>query len=138
MIELKSGAFDFGSIVVTCDTTKSELLDAYRGTISESFSGGNRVDLKKPIEFGRSFWWCVFTFSSSGVISSIELIPYGFEYRSEKWDMKGRQEERRQYCEGWLYFHLGAPHKQGERTEYKFDTVKYFCSDCIRIQFPRH
>ena len=126
MTDLKKGIIDFGDIVVTKDTTREDLLHAYGDKLS-AVSIDTYVRFKRLFTIAGHQFGCGFWFGKNGVIESIELTPF-IDYKSEDWDRTGRQEERRQFCDKWLYDRLGEPHKIifGD-IEYTFQNVRVSC-----------
>lgn len=126
MTDLSKGILDFGEIVVTPDTAKEELLSVYGEKLS-------LISTDKYLKFKRSFWVdgtefsCLFVFDADNKLDYVKLSPY-IDYKSEDWDRFGQQEERRRFCDKWLYERLGAPHKtlSGD-IEYTFISHKIGC-----------
>ena len=69
---------------------------------------------------------CFFTLDEEGNISRIQMRPC-INYKSEKWDRTGQQEERRAFCDKWLYEQLGAPQRNLGGAEYIFDNLRISC-----------
>lgn len=55
------------------------------------------------------------------------MTPY-IDYKSEDWDRLGQQDERRQFCDKWLFERLGEPHKtlNGD-IEYSYNSHTISC-----------
>ena len=122
MTDLSKGIIDFGDVVVTPDTTKKELI----GLFGEKLS---KISTDTDIKFVRPFCVCEnqfsvwFYFNKLYQLSSIKLSPY-IDYKSENWDRTGQQEERREFCDKWLYEQLGEPQRNLGGAEYIFDGLR--------------
>ena len=106
MTDLKKGIISFEEMEITPQTTKQDLLDVYGEKLSA-------VSVDKILKFKKSFtidgqeFSCWFFVDDDYIISSIKLTPY-IDYESEEWDRTGRQEERRQFCDKWLFERFSA------------------------------
>lgn len=125
MTDLRKGIIDFGDVVVTHNTTKEMLINLFGDELS-------KMSTDTDIKFLRSFYidktkfsvW--FYFNKLYQLSSIKLSPH-LDYSSEKWDRTGQQEERRAFCDKWLYEQLGAPQRNLGGAEYVFDNLRISC-----------
>lgn len=125
MTDLSRGIITFEEMEITPRTTKQDLLNVYGDKLS-------KVSIDKVLKFKRTFkidnyeFSCWFYFDDNYNISSIKLTPY-IEYKSESWDRTGQQEERRQFCDKWLFDRLGEPDLNRGGAEYNFDSVRISC-----------
>lgn len=126
MTDLKNGIIDLGDIAVTRETTREDLLLVYGDNLS-ALSTDRYVRFKRLFTVDGNQFGCGFWFDEHCVLESIELTPY-IDYKSEEWDRIGQQEERRSFCDKWLYDRLGEPHKiiNGD-IEYTFQNIKVSC-----------
>lgn len=122
MTDLSKGILDFGEIVVTPDTAKEELLAVYGEKLSPA-SNNTFLDFNMLFSIEGQLFMCLFCFGKNNKIEYVELTPY-ITYKSEKWDRTGRQEERRQFCDGWLYEHLGEAPRNLGGAEYVFEGIR--------------
>ena len=116
----------FGKFAITPQTTSADLLSAYSAKLSP-VSNQSTQRFKMLFWIDGSRFSCAFHFDESGLISRIKMSP-DVEYKSENWDRTGQQEERRQFCDAWLYERLGEPHKDlSGDIEYTFSNVSISC-----------
>lgn len=115
-----------GKTTISSKTTSSELLSTYKEQFSPNMSCDTVLKFRMlflicGIPFGCTFW-----FDNSGLISRIEMSPF-IKYKSESWDRAGKQEERREFCDKWLFEQLGVPHKESANvTLYNYSNVEVY------------
>ena len=122
MTDLTQGVIDFGEIIVTPQTTKEELLAVYGKKLSPA-SNDILLDFNMLFSVEKQQFMCLFWFGKSETIEHVYLYPC-ITYQSPKGDRTGRQEERRQFCDRWLYKHLGEAPRNLGGAEYDFDGVR--------------
>lgn len=125
MTDLSKGIIDFGEIVVTPTTTKDELLKVYGDKLS-SISTDTWIKFKRSFIVDNHEFSCLFIFNNDLRLSSIRLTPY-IDYKSEDWDRTGRQAERREFCDKWLYEQLGEPKANLDGAVYQYKDVRIAC-----------
>ena len=125
MTDFKNGTLDFGDIVITKDTTRNDLMAVYGDKLS-AISNDRYVRFKRLYTVAGHQFGCGFWFTKAGAIESIEMTPW-IDYKSEEWDRTGRQEERRQFCDAWLFKLLGQPQRNIGGAEYIFEKVRISC-----------
>ena len=109
MTDLAKGIIEFEEMTLTSQTTKQEFDKKFAEVISP-VSNQQLVYLLKLSTVDNTRFGASFVFNSKGKLSSLKLTPY-IQYKSEKWDRIGMQEERRRFCGKWLLERLGEPHK---------------------------
>lgn len=126
MTDLKNGIIEIDGFEITNKTTKQELLEHYGNAVS-SASSAYIVDLMQLSVVDNTHFGATFFFHENNKISGIKLVPY-IQYASEEWDRTGQQEERRCFCDKWLFAKLGESHKiiNGD-IEYTFSSSRISC-----------
>ena len=125
MTDLSKGIVSFDEIQITSNTTKQEVLNYLADAISP-VSGKNIVYLLKLLTIENTKFMVIFNFNDNGNIKSLQLTPY-IQYKSEKWDRTGRQQERRQFCDKWLFERFGVAHQiTTSVTHYFFESVDVY------------
>lgn len=127
MTDLTKGIIDFGDIVVSKDTTREDLLNAFGDKLS-ALSNETILDFNMAFTVENQLFGCMFYIGTDNKISHIEMRPFGLAYKSERWDRTGRQRERREFCDKWLFERLGPPQKEvSGDIEYTFVTHQIAC-----------
>ena len=127
MTDLRNGIIELEEMTITPDTTKEDLMRVYGEQLNKSMSTATFFDFNRLFHIENNEFMIMFSFENAGKIKSIQLWPT-VQYKSEKWDRTGMQEERRQFCDKWLYDRLGEPHKvlNGD-IEYSYNTHSISC-----------
>lgn len=133
MTDLRNGIIELEEMTITSKTTKQEI-DAKFGEVISPASSQNIVYLLKLSSVDDTLFGATFMFNNNGQISSVKLSPY-IQYKSEKWDRTGMQEERRQFCDKWLFERLGEPHKilNGD-IEYSYNSHSISCFSSFDVR----
>lgn len=125
MTDLRKGILSFDEMEVSSKMSKKEFLYKFKEIISPA-SGENIIYLMKLLTLDCFKFGVTFTFNDDGTLSTLKLSPY-IQYKSEKWDRTGQQEERRQFCDQWLFERLGEGHKVTTNvTHYYFDNIEIY------------
>ena len=125
MTDLSKGIIELEEMTITPETTKQEFDEKFGPVISPA-SCQTIVYLLKLSAVDNTLFGATFMFNDNGHISSVKLSPY-IKYKSEKWDRTGMQEERRQFCDQWLFERLGEPGRNLGGAEYVFDNLRISC-----------
>ena len=126
MTDLSKGFIRLNEMMITPDTTKDDLMRVYGEELNTLMSNATFLDFNRLFQIENHNFMVMFSLNEGGKISSIKLTPY-INYKSEKWDRTGRQEERRQFCDKWLFDHLGDPILNNGGALYEFDAVRISC-----------
>ena len=121
----KDDIITFGGIAISPKTTYSDFLSAYSAKLSP-VSSQTTLRFKMLFLIDGNRFSCAFHFNESGLISRIKMSP-DIEYKSEDWDRTGQQEERRQFCDAWLYDRLGEPDRNLGGAEYVYEHIRISC-----------
>ena len=125
MTDLKNGIIDLGDLTITRDTTKEGLLRVY-GDVLSTISSDSWLRFKRLFTIDGHQFGCWFIFDQNGDITSVEMTPW-IEYKSEEWDRAGQQEERREFCDKWLFEKLGFPHQPSTNvTLYSYEGLEIY------------
>ena len=126
MTDLRKGIIDLGEITITPHTTKDDLLLVYGEKLNTNMSTSTFLDFNRLFHVDNDEFMIMFSFNTEGKIRAIQLWPT-VQYKSESWDRTGRQEERRQFCDKWLFERLGEPVKISESvTLYEYEELEVY------------
>lgn len=134
MTDLKNGIIEFEEMTITPSTTKADLMKVYGEKLNTSMSNDTFLDFNRMFRIDNHEFMVMFSLDRNGKVYSLEMWPT-VQYKSERWDRTGRQEERRQFCDKWLADRLGEPHKtiNGD-VEYSFLNSKISCFSNFDVQ----
>ena len=126
MTDLTKGIIEIDGFVITPKTNKNDLINTYRDKLSP-ISADKMIRFNRLFNIYGSLFGCLFCFDDEYEIQSLKLTPF-IEYKSEEGDRTGQQEERREFCDKWLFDRLGAPHKILNRDiEYSYTNIRISC-----------
>lgn len=126
MTDLRKGVLELQEMTITPNTAMPDLMKVYGEWLNKSMSNSRFLDFNRLFQVENHEFMIMFSFNDAGKIETIQLWPT-VQYKSEKWDRTGMQEERRQFCDKWLLERLGEPDRNLGGAEYVFKDLRVSC-----------